>query len=97
MYAALLLYYALSDENVPAKSKAIIYGALGYFILPFDFIPDAIPVGGFVDDYTALMLALGAVAMFIGEETKAKAKQKLFEWFEGGCESEEMDKVDSKI
>ena len=40
VYAVLLLYYVTIDENVSAGDKAKIYGALGYFILPIDFIPD---------------------------------------------------------
>lgn len=40
VYGVLLLYYALIDNRVPLKDKAIVIGALGYFILPFDFIPD---------------------------------------------------------
>ena len=31
------LYYMLQDEKVPLQHKAYIIGALGYFILPFDF------------------------------------------------------------
>ena len=43
IYVALILYYELADPNVSPKEKAIIIGALGYFILPLDLIPDAIP------------------------------------------------------
>ena len=46
IYVALILYYELADPNVSPKEKAIIIGALGYFILPIDLIPDAIPVLG---------------------------------------------------
>src|SRR4051794_34959516 len=40
VYAVLLLYYVLQKKEVPLKTKAIIIGALGYFILPLDLIPD---------------------------------------------------------
>lgn len=43
------------------RRSAIIIGALGYFILPLDFIPDAIPVLGFSDDLAALVAAYGYV------------------------------------
>ena len=33
IYVALILYYELADPNVSPKEKAIIIGALGYFIL----------------------------------------------------------------
>ena len=37
-------------ENVSAKNKIIIIGALLYLILPIDVIPDSIPVAGLIDD-----------------------------------------------
>ena len=36
------LYYMLQDEKVPLQHKAYIIGALGYFILPFDLIPESV-------------------------------------------------------
>ena len=41
----------------------MIYGALAYFVLPVDAVPDAIPVAGFTDDLGALAAALGTVSM----------------------------------
>ena len=81
VYAALLLYYVVTDENVSKKDKALIYGALGYFILPIDVIPDAIPGVGYSDDLAVLILALKAVWENVTPEIKAKAKNKLSEWF----------------
>ena len=37
---ALTLYFALQDEDTPAWAKAVIVGALGYFVFPMDAIPD---------------------------------------------------------
>lgn len=53
VYAVLLLYYVATDGNVPAGDKAKIWGALGYFILPIDLIPDITPIVGYTDDMTA--------------------------------------------
>ena len=50
----LQLYYVLMDKNTPTKYKALIIGALGYFILPLDLIPDLIPLVGFTDDLAAI-------------------------------------------
>ena len=81
VYSALLLYYALMDGEVPMKDKAIVLGALGYFILPADLVPDAIPFAGFSDDGFALLLALRTIWSSITESTKYKARTRLESWF----------------
>ncbi len=82
IYVALILYYELTDPNVSPKEKAIIIGALGYFILPIDLIPDAIPVLGFSDDLAALMAAYSYVKGHLTPEVKLMARNKLCEWFD---------------
>jgi uncharacterized membrane protein YkvA (DUF1232 family) len=52
------LLSALDNSETPAPLKALIYGAIGYIILPIDLIPDFIPVIGFTDD---LATAAGVV------------------------------------
>lgn len=75
-----LLYYLLQDEKVPLKHKAYIVGALGYFILPFDFIPETIfPVLGFTDDIAVMTFVLNLVSEIITPEIKAKADAKVAE------------------
>lgn len=81
VYAALLLYYVLQDKTVPLQQRAIIYGALGYFILPIDLIPDYIPFVGFADDLSALLYAVHAVWKSVTPEMKARAKERLHSWF----------------
>lgn len=81
IYAALLLYYAMQKPGVPAKHKALIIGALGYFILPLDLIPDFILIAGFTDDLAALVFALANVAMYIDDPVKNQARQKIRDWF----------------
>ena len=81
IYAALLLYYVLKDPNTPAKDKAMIMGALGYFILPIDLIPDVSPIVGFTDDLTILIFALRSVWVNVTPDIKFRAQNKLTEWF----------------
>ncbi|USK34571.1 DUF1232 domain-containing protein [Bacillus sp. F19] len=94
VYAGMLLYFTLQKPEVPAKTKAIIIGALGYFILPLDLIPDLAIGVGYTDDLGALGLALLQVAMYIDQDIKDQAKQKLVEWF--GDQVDTSD-IDSKI
>ena len=82
VYAVLLLYYALLDGDVPLKDKAIVVGALGYFILPFDFIPDMLGPLGYTDDMGALILALKTIWNSITPAVKEQALSKLRDWFD---------------
>ena len=77
----LLLHYVLKSPNVSIEDKAKIYGALGYFILPIDLIPDYIPIVGYSDDVAALAYALHAVWKNVTPEIKQQAQQKLRSWF----------------
>jgi uncharacterized membrane protein YkvA (DUF1232 family) len=81
VYKALQLYYVLDKPGLPVWAKTAIYGALGYFIMPLDAVPDALPVTGFLDDLGVLAWAFATVAMHIDDDTRAKAKAKLTEWF----------------
>lgn len=81
VYYVLVLYFTLTDPKTPAQYKATIAGALGYFILPLDFLPDFIPGAGMVDDWGAVVAAVAYVATAITPDIKARAKAKLSEWF----------------
>ena len=63
------------------KVGATIVGASGYFILPIDLIPDVAIGVGFVDDLAVITAALFQVAMYIDENVKKQAKDKLLDWF----------------
>lgn len=78
---ALQLYYTAQSPTTPAWAKRVIYGALAYFILPLDAIPDFIPVAGFSDDLAALLAAFTAVAAHITPEIREKAREAAERWF----------------
>lgn len=78
---ALWLYYTAKSPNTPAWARRVIYGALAYFVLPLDGIPDVLPVMGFSDDLAALSAAVATVSVFITKEIKAEADKKLMQWF----------------
>lgn len=92
MYAALILYYTLQNENVSVKDKAIIIGALGYLISPLDVVPDAIPIAGLGDDMAVLVYVLHKVLGNISDDVKKKAHNKLSKWFDEE-EIKEADKL----
>jgi uncharacterized membrane protein YkvA (DUF1232 family) len=57
--------------------KAALLGALAYFVLPIDLIPDILPVLGYADDAAVLATALRLVASHIRPEHREAARQAL--------------------
>ncbi|MCR4824302.1 MAG: DUF1232 domain-containing protein [Bacteroidales bacterium] len=80
-YYALILYYAMQDPQVSGKDKGIIIGALGYFLLPLDLMPDFIPGVGYTDDIAALSLAVYKVWKCITPQVRSEAESKVYAWF----------------
>ena len=60
--------------------KATLVGALAYFVLPADVIPDVLPVLGFTDDAAVLTTAINLVTSHIRPEHRAAARDKLAEF-----------------
>lgn len=79
---ALYLYYAAQNPEMPAWARTVVFGALGYFIMPADAVPDFIPAVGFSDDLGALAFALTIVIMHVTPAVKEKARAKLSDWFD---------------
>ena len=81
-YAVLVAFYAVQSDALSFKEKARLYGALGYFILPVDLIPDAILGMGYSDDLAALVYVLHTVSSNITPDVKQRAREKLCLWFD---------------
>jgi uncharacterized membrane protein YkvA (DUF1232 family) len=74
----LLCARLLTDSRVPATERALVAGAIVYFIIPFDLIPDMIPFVGQVDD--AYLIALTLLRLM--ERTDPKVVRE--HWSGGG-------------
>jgi|SRR5579883_2504103 len=70
-------YYCAFDRQTPRQVQMALLGALAYFILPFDFIPDMLPVLGFADDAAVLATAIRLVATHITQEHRQAARGAL--------------------
>ena len=53
-----LIVRLMLDRRVPIWSKLIIPGGLVYILSPIDFIPDIIPILGWLDDIVAAVITL---------------------------------------
>ena len=74
---AVAAYYCAIDRDTPLQVKAIIMGALAYFVLPADLIPDFIAAMGFVDDAAVFDAALRVVAPHIKDRHRDRARETL--------------------
>lgn len=78
---ALQLHYAAQRPDTPAWARRTAYGALAYFILPLDAVPDWLVAVGYTDDLAALTLAVGTLAGYIDEDVRRQAAERLRAWF----------------
>jgi uncharacterized membrane protein YkvA (DUF1232 family) len=58
----------LGDPRVPRRHKLLLGALVGYLALPFDLVPDFIPVAGHIDDALFVVLALRTVLRGSGSE-----------------------------
>ena len=56
-----------SYKEIPWRTMLVLLAAIIYFLMPLDLIPDFIPVSGFIDDFTVVMLVSGAFQQDIQE------------------------------
>ena len=65
----------LADERVPRRRKLLLVGVLAYLAMPFDLVPDFIPVAGQLDDVIVVApgAAIGAPLGWTGPAARALA------------------------
>jgi uncharacterized membrane protein YkvA (DUF1232 family) len=73
----LAVYYCAFDKQTPRHVQATLLGAIAYFILPFDFVPDMLPLLGFTDDAAVLATAIRLVANHITPDHREAARAAL--------------------
>ncbi len=79
----LAAYYCAFDKQTPRHVQVALLGAIAYFILPFDFIPDMMPILGFTDDAAVLATAMRLVATHIRPEHRDAARAALKRGIDG--------------
>ena len=72
-------YFAMLDPQTPIRARLILIGALAYFVLPFDLVPDIIFGIGFLDDASILATAIASVRSSITDDHREAARRALAE------------------
>lgn len=70
----LAAFHAAVDPKTPTGAKAVLLGALGYFVVPLDMIPDILGAMGYGDDLAVILAAIRAVDSSITEAHREKAR-----------------------
>jgi uncharacterized membrane protein YkvA (DUF1232 family) len=73
----LAAHYCAFDRQTPLHVKATLLGAIAYFVLPADLIPDYIPVIGYTDDAAVLAGAIRLVAAHLTDDHREAARRML--------------------
>jgi uncharacterized membrane protein YkvA (DUF1232 family) len=73
----LAAYFCAIDRNTPAYVRAVLCGALAYFVLPADMIPDVLAPLGFTDDASVIAAAIAAVGRHLQPEHRDAARDRL--------------------
>lgn len=74
---AVAAYYCAKDSETPLRVKTVLMGALAYFVVPTDVIPDFIAALGFTDDATVFLMAAQAVSGHVTDRHRAQARAAL--------------------
>lgn len=71
------VWYCARDPATPPKVKAILLGAVAYFVLPFDLVPDLLAGLGYGDDLAVLIAAIRAVRPHVTDTHRERARAVL--------------------
>jgi uncharacterized membrane protein YkvA (DUF1232 family) len=70
-------YYCALDRDTPGYVRAVLFGALAYFVLPTDMVPDVLAGLGFTDDASVIAAAIAAVGRHLEPRHRELARERL--------------------
>lgn len=70
-------YFCALDPSTPSRARYILLGALAYFVLPLDWVPDILLGFGFTDDIAVLAAAMSAIRSNLKDAHYAAARKAL--------------------
>ena len=79
----LTAHYCAFDRNTPVHVKAVLVGAIVYFVVPDDLVPDYLPIIGYADDAAVLGMAIKMMSSHIKPEHREAARRMVARLREG--------------
>lgn len=73
----LAAWFCARDPATPGYVRAMLLGAVAYFVMPADAIPDFMVVAGFTDDAAVIAAVMGALGKHVTGEHRRAARQRL--------------------
>jgi len=73
------LALAARHPHTPWYAKLVVAGCVAYAVTPVDFIPDALPIVGFIDDLIFIPLAIALAVRFIPAPVLADCRARSLE------------------
>lgn len=73
----LAAYYCALDPQTPTRVRAILFGAVAYFVAPLDAIPDIALMLGFSDDAMVIATVITVLGRHIQPAHRQRAQSKL--------------------
>ena len=74
---ALAAWYATQDPQTPLAAKGVMLGALAYFVMPIDAIPDVFAGIGFTDDAAVIAAVLATLGAHVKRKHHDQAEAAL--------------------
>ena len=78
------VFLALKDKKTPWYAKLFAALTVAYALSPIDFIPDFIPVLGYLDDLILLPLLVALTVKFIPRDVFAAYRQQAEDMWQNG-------------
>lgn len=78
---AIQCFEMVIDGQTPHQARLTVLAALTYLLVPFDLIPDFIPVAGFSDDLVAITALFGLCTRYVSPRIRERAERRLNQWF----------------
>jgi len=77
-------WYCAKDPATPAHVRALLWGAVGYFVMPADLVPDYIVALGFTDDAAVIAMVMSLLGRHVAPRHRDAAADRI-ETLRRGC------------